>query len=429
MKKPPHYPRYLLSALQRTLRVAPVTLIHGPRQCGKTTLARWFEQAGYAYISFDDETQLSAARSDPKGYVAELPRRVILDEVQRVPGIFRSIKLSVDNDRAPGRFIMTGSANVLLVPKLGDSLAGRMSVLNLYPLSQAELAGSPLAGKPGGDKQGAASFFNALLKGKLKGQMRGRHLGRELAARVAAGGYPAARAAAGHKQDRDWYRQYARTQIQRDVRDLSRIHALKNLPRLLKFAAGYTAQLVNYSGMAAGLKSSPQTIAHYFTLLENIFLIDILPPWHATWEKRLIKTPKLHIGDTGLACALLDLDADKLWKKREVLGHLLETFVYQEIRKQASWQKEAATFSHFRDKNNSFEVDIVLECGGKIYGVEVKLSASFNPEDFKGLKKLRALAGEDFGGGVLLYDGDSVLPHGAKLKAVPISLLWEAPKP
>lgn len=420
--QPPIYPRFLQPALRRELAVSPVVLIHGPRQCGKTTLARLFERRRYIYINFDDDYQLNAARDNPKGYVQNLPRRVILDEVQRVPELFRAIKLSVDNDRVPGRFIITGSANVLLLPRLGDSLAGRMSILDLYPLGQAELAGTGQSDRRGA--KAASAFLRTLLNGKFKPHTRGRHLGKELARRIAAGGYPAALARG--EGGRPWYRQYARLLVQRDIRELGRIHALDHMPRLLQLAAGQSAQLINYSDLAKHFRQSAQTIRQYLTLLENIFLIDILPPWHVNYKNRLVKTPKLHIGDTGLACALLGLSAEKLWQRKKLLGSLLETFVYRELRKQAGWQEAEVRFSHFRDKNQLFEVDVVLECADKIFGLEVKLSSGLQPGDFKGLHRLREAAGKRFGGGVLLHDGDTVLPFRDKMAAVPISLLWEA---
>jgi uncharacterized protein len=414
MKNNDLYPRYLQPRVIEALADSPVVLIHGPRQCGKTTLARQVgDVEGFTYLSFDDDVQRAAAQADPVGYVADLPDRAILDEVQRVPELFTSLKAAVDARREPGRFILTGSANVLLVPKLADSLAGRMEILRLHPLSQVELAG------------GTPDFLSALFGSAFKAGASGRRLGRILAERVAAGGYPAALARAAARRQAAWYRDYANTLIQRDVLDLARISALDALPRLLALAAGQTACLVNVSELAAPFQVSRQTIREYVTLLSRIFLLEELPPWHSNRLSRLIKTPKLHLGDTGLVCSLLGLDAEMLWKDRSLFGRILETFIFQELRRQGSWQEETISFSHFRDKDK-VEVDVILESGGRLAGVEVKATATVTGDDFKGLRKLQEAAQKSFTAGVVLYDGEAVVPFGNRLYAIPISRLWEA---
>jgi len=413
MKNNDLYPRYLQPQVIGALADSPVVLIHGPRQCGKTTLARQIgDMEGFTYLSFDDDVQRAAAQVDPVGYVADLPQRVILDEVQRVPELFTSLKASIDAQRKPGRFILTGSANVLLVPKLADSLAGRMEILRLHPMSQAELSGSP------------PDFLSVLFGSAFKAGASGRRLGRLLAQRVAAGGYPAALARKTARRQAAWYRDYANTLIQRDVRELARISALDALPRLLVLAANQTACLVNVSELAAPFQVSRQTIREYVTLLSRIFLLEELPAWHNNRLSRLVKTPKLHLGDTGLACSLLGLDAEMLWSDRALFGRVLETFVFQELRKQGSWYEETLSFSHYRDKDK-IEVDVIVESGGRLAGIEVKAGSTVTGDDFKGLRKLQEAVQKRFAAGVVLYDGDAVVPFGNKLYAVPISRLWD----
>lgn len=406
-------PRHILPRLTEALADTPVVLIHGPRQSGKTTLARSVgDAAGYAYLSFDDDVLRGSAQTDPVGFVARLPDKVVLDEVQRVPGLFTSLKAAVDRDRRPGRFILTGSANVLLVPKLADSLAGRMEILRLYPLAQAELAGE----QPG--------FLDVLFDARFEPAPY-KLLGRELAERIVAGGYPAALSRSTAKRRTAWYRDYIDTLVQRDVRDLARISALDALPRLLKLAAGQTARLINVADLSAPFHLSRPTVRDYVTLLERVFLLDELPSWHSNRLSRLIKTPKLHLGDTGLACALLGTDVDALWKDRALLGQLVETFVYQELRRQASWAEETVGFHHFRNKDG-VEVDIVLERSNQqIAGVEIKAASTVTAADFRGLRKLQEAVGEGFSAGVVLYDGEVVAPFGNRLFAVPIRALWE----
>ena len=249
-------------------------------------------------------------------------------------------------------------------------------------------------------------------------------LGRDLAGRIVGGGYPAALARTSARRRANWYRDYVETIVQRDVRDLTRIASLHSLPRLLAFAAGQTARMVNISDLGAPLHLSRPTIRDYVTLLEGIFLLDELPPWHSNRLSRLIKTPKLHVGDTGIASSLLNRDAMALWEDRTLLGQMTETFVYQELRRQASWQQDETRFHHFRDRDG-FEVDLVLErAGGQIVGVEVKAGATVTAVDFRGLRKLKVAAGKQFSAGVVLYDGETSNRFGEGLYAVPLSALW-----
>ncbi len=409
----PLHTRLLSPRLTEALEDTPVVLIHGPRQCGKTTLARQVGEAGgYAYLSFDDDVQRASAIADPIGFVADLPEKVVLDEVQRVPSLFTTLKKDVDGNRRPGRFILTGSANVLLVPKLADSLAGRMEILRLHPLAQCELAGTE------------PDFLSALFGKGFTTGISGKRLGRSLAERVASGGYPAALVRATPHRRSIWYRDYTETLVQRDVRDMTRIHALDAMPRLLSLAAGQSARLLNVSEIAAPFQLSRPTIRDYMTLLARVFLLEELPPWHSNRLSRLVKTPKLHLGDTGLACALLGLDGKGLWEDRALYGQLLETFVYQELRRLASWWTEPVSFHHYRDKEGN-EVDVVLESAGKLAGMEIKAASTVTSGDFKGLRDFKNATGKRFVRGVLLYDGAAVVPFDKDLYAVPISKLWE----
>jgi len=409
-------PRLAQARLTEALGDTPVVLLHGPRQCGKTTLARTVaEPAGYGYLTFDDDNLVAAARSDPLGFVAGLPPRMVLDEIQRVPEIFTSIKAVVDRDRRPGRFLLTGSANVLLLPRLADSLAGRIEAQRLHPLSQCELV------------RHKSGFLDLLFTGGFTAA-RHERMGPELAQRIVAGGYPAA-LARNPERRREWYRAYVQTLVQRDIRDLARISSLDALPRLLSLSAGQTAHLLNASELAGPFQLSRPTIRDYMTLLERVFLVETLPPWHVRQLNRLIKTPKIHLGDTGLASALLRIDAQTLYADRALLGQLLETFVYQELRRQATGRSNDLAFHHFRDRDDH-EVDIVLEWGTHaLAGVEVKASATVREGDFRGLRKLREIAGARFVCGVVLYDGETAIPFGSNLFALPLRALWETPVP
>lgn len=406
------YPRYAERRLIEALTDSPVTLIHGPRQCGKTTLAQSVGgRLGYSYYSFDDDVTRVAAELDPAGFVTDLPERVILDEVQRVPMFFTALKGAVDRRREPGRFMLTGSSDVLLLPKLADSLAGRMAILHLRPLAQCELERDD-------------SRFLATLFSDGFGTWQTERLASRLADRITAGGYPAALARPAGRRRVAWYRDYIETLVQRDVRDLTRIRALDVLPRLLAAAAAQTACLLNVTDLASPFQLSRPTVSDYVTLLERVFLLETLPPWHSNRLKRLIKTPKLHIGDTGLACALLGVDSAALSGDRTMLGALLETFVFQELKRQAGWHDEPLSFFHYRDKDG-VEVDVVIEQGARaLAGIEVKAAATVNSADFRGLRKLRETAGDRFAAGVVLYDGDTCVGFGDRLHAVPLRAMW-----
>lgn len=408
------YPRLLQPQLEEALDDTPVVLIHGPRQCGKTTLAQKIgKQHGYSYLTFDDVNLIAAAKADPVGFVDRLDERVILDEVQHVPELFSSIKQSVDRNRQPGRFLLTGSANVLLLPKLADSLAGRMEILNLRPLARCEI------------EQSGAGLLTQLLRNNYDLHCAGK-LGRQLAACVVAGGFPEPLQRRSERRKRQWYLNYVETLVQRDIRELARVSNLDVIPKILQLAAVQSAQLLNMSVIAAPFQISRQTTSAYFTLLKNIFLVDVLPAWHGNRGKRLVKTPKVHMTDTGLAAALLGMNADQLEADRSMLGHLLESFVYNELRRQASWADTELNFFHFRDKDQC-EVDIVIEQNGReILAVEVKAAATITEKDFRGLRKLQSLVGTAWKVGIVLYDGERVLPFGEQMYAVPISALWLA---
>ena len=434
------YPRFIAYRITEALEDTPVLLIQGPRQCGKTTLAQLYTSgraanAGrpailppdspgdYTYFTFDDAVVRAGAQTDPMGFVADLPERVILDEVQRVPALFASLKMEVDRRRQPGRFLLTGSSNVLHTPALSDSLAGRMETIRLHPLAQRELQG------------GLSAFLNLdrspgfldTLFGRGFESRRTERLGKELIERITSGGYPAALARPAGRRRLSWYRNYLNAQVQRDVPEIARIRSLDLLPRLLTHAAVQTATLFNLSELAAPFQVSRPTIRDYITLLERVYLLEQLPPWHSNRLKRLIKTPKLHLGDTGLACALLGIDAAGLAADRTLLGHLLETFVYQELRRQASWQTDPLSFFHFRDRDGA-EVDIVIERGTQaLAGVEIKTGATVMASDFRALRKLKEAVGRRFAGGVVLYDGEACVRFDEGLYAVPLRLLWETP--
>jgi len=412
MARDDNYARHIEPRLKEALEDSPVVLIQGARQCGKTTLARMVgEPAGYAYRSFDDEDTRSFAEMDPIGFVRDLPEHAILDEVQKVPRIFSSLKLSIDRNRTPGRFLLTGSVNVLQVRQITDSLAGRMEIIKLYPFSQSEL------------ERTAPRFLDALFSAELKRRKRG-FSRRKHTDRIVAGGYPDALRRSGRRRSA-WYRNYIKALAQHDVPGIANIRSPEILSRLLVLATAQTAQLLNTNGLASSFQISRKTTQDYLFLLEKMFLLERLPAWHTNRRKRLIKAPKLHVSDTGIACALMNLDGQALMAERSLFGHILETFVLQELKRQASGHEEQHGFFHYREKDGA-EADIVIQRGATaLAGVEVKASATVNKSDFRGLHMLKAAAGKRFVCGVVLYNGEEGGRFGDGLYALPLQTLWE----
>ncbi|EIU3464067.1 TPA: ATP-binding protein [Pseudomonas aeruginosa] len=406
------HPRYLQQQVLDALSDTPVVCILGPRQVGKTTLARQLEP-GRTYVSFDDNTMLAAARYDPLGFVAGLPDRVILDEVQRVPELLPAIKLSVDNDRRPGRFILTGSANLLLLPNVQESLAGRMEVIYLNPLSEQEKHHSDF------------SLLEALLTNQIKPAITGvQPPVAGIAEAVVGGGYPEPNTRT-EARARQWYRQYLNAIIQRDVQDIANIRDGDELLRLLQLIALRTGNLINISNLMQDIGLQRDTISRYLSVLERLFLVRTLPAWHRNAAKRLIKAPKIHIIDSGLGSSLTGLKAADWNKPDNAFGGMLESFVVQQLICQSGWCDSELRFSHYRDKDQ-LEVDLVIEQDDRLWGVEVKKSASIQGRDARGLARLAEQAGRSWQGGILLYTGTSTLPL-AEIQnafAVPMNQLW-----
>ena len=271
---PPFFPRALRPALETALADTPVVCVLGPRQCGKSTLAHTFAPL-YATVTLDDAALLATARSDPDGFVAALPEAVVIDEVQRAPELLRAIKAVVDRDRRPGRFLLTGSANLLLLPQLSESLAGRMEALYLQPLAEAE------------KERQAGRFLEQLLAGGFAPSIAPAAPGAlaDLPRRLVAGGYPEPLTRSPERA-RQWHLQYLRTIIECDVQDVARVREVGALGRLLEVLALRNAELLNVSSLGNELDLRRETVDHYLSILERLFLIRRLPAWHRNEAKR-----------------------------------------------------------------------------------------------------------------------------------------------
>lgn len=408
------FQRHLTPLVAEALQDTPVVLLQGARQVGKSTLAKALlgTHAEGRYLSLDDPAVRRAAEIDPTGFVAQARGLTVLDEIQLAPQLFRAIKVEVDQDRRPGRFLLTGSANVLVLPQLSESLAGRMELITLEGLSQGEIRGD------------SSNLVDRLFD-EAPLALQQLDLNRnDLIATILAGGFPEARGRAAGRRRSQWFESYLQTLLQRDVRDLSQIEGLTQLPRILELLAVRSSGLLNLSELSRTLGLPLNTLKRYLGLLEALFILTTLPAWSSHLGKRLVKAPKLLLRDTGVMAHLLGAGQDRLQRAPDLLGGLLETFVAGEVRKLLGWSQERVKLFHYRTLPGQ-EVDLLLErADGRVVGLEVKSSASLQAKDFKGLQQLSATLGEAFHRGIVLYTGTQVLPFGPKLWAMPVSGLW-----
>ncbi|HEY3862709.1 MAG TPA: ATP-binding protein [Verrucomicrobiae bacterium] len=394
---------------------SPVVLLVGGRQTGKSTLIQSpaVQKAKRRYMTFDDTNNLAAAKADPAGFLNAFSEPLTLDEIQRVPELFLAIKASVDRNRAPGRYLLSGSANVLFLPRVADSLAGRMEVLTLWPFSQGEIEGV---------REG---FIDAVFSPKLPAlkTLEKWDERKEVRRRALIGGFPEVLARAQAERRNAWFASYLTTILQRDVRDLSRIEDLAVMPRLLAILAARAGSLLNTADISRSSGTTQTTLKRYLSLLETLFLFLELPAWSINVGKRYVKMPKAFLSDTGLASHLLHLTEERLIQEPALCGALLENFAGMELRKQAAWSKEQPQLFHLRTHGQQ-EVDLVLEAGGRLVGIEVKAGTAVTMADFKGLRALADDAGKQWVRGIVLYSGSELLPFGDHFVAMPFSALW-----
>ena len=422
--------RSLLPRLEQALSQRPVVFLHGARQTGKTTLVRSIAERNPKgrYVTLDDATLYSAAQENPAGFLSGLTvpqgtlavnsvpepsfEPVVIDEVLRVPDLFRAIKLTVDRDRRPGRFLLTGSANALLIPKVSESLAGRMDLVNLWPLSQGQI------------ERTQEAFIDISFGKGLPLRVKPERDPAGLFERIARGGYPEVFSQEPNWRS-SWFESYLTTILQRDIRDIANIEGLALFPRLLRLLADRAGLLLNFAAVSRSLAIPLTTLKRYFALLEATFLVRTLSPWFTRTGQRLVKSPKLYLTDTGLMTQLLGVNRGGLARDPVLSGPLVENFVVMELTKQATWSSMKVEMFHFRTAVGR-EVDIVLESSsGDVVGIEVKARASVKGDDLKGLEALKEVAKSRFQRGIVLYAGQEVVPFAANIHAVPLSALWQ----
>jgi predicted AAA+ superfamily ATPase len=407
--------RRLTASVLEALAAHPVVFLRGARQTGKTTLVAALAAQGHpaTYLTLDDPDTLAAAVADPAGFVAAFPVPVIVDEVRRAPGLALAIKRAVDQDRSAGRFLLTGSAQVLVLPSLSRELVGRMGILTLWPFSQSELDGR------------RERFIDWLFGEQMAAPPVAEPCDRQdLLRRACTGGFPEAVAADSARTRDAWSAAYLDTVLQRDIGSLAQIEGLVALPRLLSLLAARAGGLLNVAELSRTAAMPRSTLDRYLALLSGVFLLQLLPAWSSDLGKRLVKSPKAYLTDTGLQAYLLGLSPQRLAAEPRHAGPLLEAFAFAEIAKLCTWSAARPSLSHFRSHAGR-EVDFVLEDrAGRVVGIEVKAAETVSEADTAGLRALAELAGERFHRGVVLYAGRRSLPFGPRLHVMPLSALW-----
>ncbi len=403
--------------VERMVRLAladtPLVLLNGARQTGKTTLARQLaKELGAQYFTFDDPTSLGLASNDPVSFAQGLSCMAVLDEIQKVPELIPALNVRIDSRPAPGCFLLTSSANARMQSRYYESLAGRVEVIPVFPFSSGELAGAQ------------ETFLERVSKGILWGRRRRTADRAAVIRRLVIGGYPEAQVRRSDERRASWFMSYLATTLSGDVRDIVKVDALRALPMLLRLLAKSTADLLNLSDIVRATGLPHTTLRRYFALLETVFIVQSLPAWSGNSARSLVKSPKVHLLDTGLACHLLGVDAHGLAGDTYLLGRVLETFVVQEIRKQASFGFPQLKLYHYKSASGG-EAALLLEWpNGSMVAFEVKASATVKAADFAGLKSLREEFGAALRAGIVIYLGEQVVPFGDGLWCEPVSALW-----
>lgn len=407
--------RHALQTVRTAISDTRVVVILGARQVGKSTLLEQFgasEGAGREIVTLDNQASRTAAQVDPAGFLAGLDVPVAIDEVQRAPELMTEIKLRVDANKAPGQFALTGSANLLEMRKVKETLAGRAEYIRLYPFSQGEIIGN------------RETFLPKLASGEFP-NVRGARVGRRAyAAILAKGGYPEAQSRTAPRRAR-FFESYLDGVMDKDMVAFGDVAEPTAVLRLLRAIGATSGAELNIDRLSSKMGIPATTLRRRIDLLETLFLIRRVPAWGGNLLARTIKRPKVHVSDTGLLAYLVAADENRIEEALDLGGMFFETFVATELQRQASWQHDRPELFHFRDRDGR-EVDLVIEFhDGSVIAVEVKSAATIDRRDFRGLMHLREKIGARFKAGALIYPGADTVSFGDRLAAVPLSGLWE----
>ncbi|XWN35059.1 MAG: ATP-binding protein [Roseivirga sp.] len=406
------YTRMIAHKLLESLEESPVLLLNGARQTGKSTLVKTLLADTHTYYTLDDLSVLNIVKSDPVTFLESQPKPIIIDEIQRAPTLFTPLKQMADRKRTPGQFVLTGSANVLSLPQLSESLAGRMEIHTLWPLSQVEL------------HHQSGNFIDQAFNGALS-LTKSPVASPVLMELILSGGYPDVVKRTTESKRNNWCASYLQTLLQRDVRDLAHVERLTELPKLLHLLAARVGNLLNTSELSRSGGLPNTTLKRYLSLLETLYLYVTLPPWSGNLSKRLVKAPKLYLNDTRLLGYLLGMNQAHMLAKRAIFGHVLENFVVMELKKQQTWATTRTGMYHYRTHAGE-EIDIILEAfNGDVVAIEVKATQIVGPRDFKHLRNLQHHRADKNTQGFVMYMGQEVIPFAKDLTAIPIANLWK----
>ena len=406
-------PRSIRPLIIEGIEYSRIVFVAGARQVGKTTLVGDIaaHERPMTAVTLDDRATREAASSDPAGFIAGLEGPAFIDEIHRAPDLLLELKKAVDADTTPGRFVITGSANVLASRRIQDALPGRIDRVDMWPLAQSEIHG------------GVHNLVDELFAGRVP-QVTGAPVGRgAFSTIVAEGGYPEARRRPAGRVRERWFANYVASTLARDLTELADVRRIDDAERLLRLLATQSANLLSYRKVGAQLDMHHATVQSYVALLEQMFLVKRLPAWRPGLGAREAATPKLYVCDSGLLASLLGADANRIATDDQVTGKLCETFVVGELMRHASWSQQQPRIFHYqRDRE---DVDVILENNrGEVVGVEVKAAASLRQSDWKWLKKLADARGESFKAGLVVYAGEQTIPLGARLHAMPYRGFW-----
>lgn len=415
--------RHLQPIIADRLASTPVVVLNGPRTVGKSTLlAACAREHGVQVIDLDDLPTRHSVAADPSYFVTPPQEPVCIDEYQHVPAVLDAVKAELNRDSRAGRYVLTGSTRYGSLPRVSQSLTGRVHVMTLWPLSQGELAGY------------REIFLDALLAdpASLLTRTPSTTSRREYEDAILLGGFPMAHAIPADSDRKRWFTDYVNTVVDRDVLEIRKVRQRRVLPLILRHLAARTASIVQATELAGRVQLDNRLVGDYVTLLESVFLVHRLDAFGRTLSARVTKAPKLHMVDTGLAARLLGVTGHKLQLRDPAVltefGHLVETFVVNELIKQAGWAQARVEFSHFRTKDHH-EVDLVIESDdGPVAAVEIKAKASVDDKDFRGLRMLRDRLGADFVGGAVINLGTRSYRYDDRLYVMPLDRLW-TPQP